>query len=297
MSTIGTKAEDRAEWLAQRRKSLGASDAAAALGLSPYRSPLELWLVKTGRMTEGPETMAMRMGTLLEPVLAKLYTEETGLGLVGDGFQRQVASPFHAFLTATLDAVNVEDNPVEFKTVGPYSRAELGEPGTEEIPAHWMIQVHQQMYCWGARQAEVAVLVGGQEFRIYRVKRNEDLIKAMIPKLADFWSHVETDEPPPALPPHDPRVLRALYPDCAGEVALGQAELACAAAYEGLGATIAQLQEERDEAKAGLLLALGNAQGGLLPDGRRVKRAVVRVRAHQVKESEFVRLSIQKARD
>jgi predicted phage-related endonuclease len=39
----------RDEWLTVRKKGIGGSDAAAAIGLNPYQSPLELWMIKTGR--------------------------------------------------------------------------------------------------------------------------------------------------------------------------------------------------------------------------------------------------------
>jgi predicted phage-related endonuclease len=72
---------DRAAWLERRRQTLGASDAAAALGLSPYCSPLQLYLRKIGSLPEQEETEAMRWGTLLEPLLAREYTRRTGLPL------------------------------------------------------------------------------------------------------------------------------------------------------------------------------------------------------------------------
>ena len=45
-STVGL---DRQAWLAIRQRGIGSSDAAAAVGLSPYKSPLTLWLERTGR--------------------------------------------------------------------------------------------------------------------------------------------------------------------------------------------------------------------------------------------------------
>ncbi len=46
---IKTKELPREEWLATRKQGIGGSDAAAAVGLNPYKSQLELWLEKTGR--------------------------------------------------------------------------------------------------------------------------------------------------------------------------------------------------------------------------------------------------------
>ena len=46
---VGTKELSRDDWLAVRKHGIGSSDAAAAVGLNPYKSQLELWLEKTGR--------------------------------------------------------------------------------------------------------------------------------------------------------------------------------------------------------------------------------------------------------
>ena len=46
---VSTKEMDRQEWLNVRKQGIGSSDAAAAVGLNPYQSQLELWMIKTGR--------------------------------------------------------------------------------------------------------------------------------------------------------------------------------------------------------------------------------------------------------
>ena len=82
---VSTNTLSREEWLQVRKKGLGSSDAAAAVGLNPYQSQLELWLVKTGRDGNLPkddpndETSPMYWGTLLEPIVAAHYTKRTGL--------------------------------------------------------------------------------------------------------------------------------------------------------------------------------------------------------------------------
>lgn len=50
-----TKNMSRDEWLIMRKQGIGSSDAAAAVGLNPYVSPLELWMVKTGREENLPK--------------------------------------------------------------------------------------------------------------------------------------------------------------------------------------------------------------------------------------------------
>lgn len=81
---VDTRRIERADWLEVRKRGIGGSDAAAAVGLSPYKSQLELWLEKTGRDAELPKpdpddsTEPVYWGTLLEPIVAAAYTKQTG---------------------------------------------------------------------------------------------------------------------------------------------------------------------------------------------------------------------------
>ncbi len=77
---VSTKDMSREEWLAVRNQGIGSSDSAAVVGLSPYKSPLELWMEKTGR--KAPDDLsdneAVFWGSTLEPVIAQVYGEKTG---------------------------------------------------------------------------------------------------------------------------------------------------------------------------------------------------------------------------
>ena len=81
---VSTKTMSREDWLDVRKQGIGASDAAAAVGVSPYQSPLELWLVKTGRDGDMPkvdpndESSPMYWGNVLEPIVAQHYSRRTG---------------------------------------------------------------------------------------------------------------------------------------------------------------------------------------------------------------------------
>ncbi|MCX2499574.1 YqaJ viral recombinase family protein, partial [Plesiomonas shigelloides] len=68
------------QWLAIRQQGIGSSDAAAAIGLSRYKSPLTLWLEKTGRKAcdDLSQNAAVQWGIALEPLLAQVYAKRTG---------------------------------------------------------------------------------------------------------------------------------------------------------------------------------------------------------------------------
>ena len=88
---IDTREMAREEWLEVRKRGIGSSDAAAAVGLCPYKSQLELWLEKTGRVVQDEEPgqdSPMYWGTLLEPYVASAYTERTGVKVDRPAFCR-----------------------------------------------------------------------------------------------------------------------------------------------------------------------------------------------------------------
>ena len=119
------------------KTGIGASDAAAAVGLSPYKSPWELWLEKTGRDATLPKpdpkdtTEPVYWGTLLEPIVAAAYTQQT---------ERKVRKvnavlqhPQHRFMLANIDR-GVIGNPgvqiLECKTAGEYGAVDFSDDRT-----------------------------------------------------------------------------------------------------------------------------------------------------------------------
>ncbi len=100
---VSTQGMFREQWLAVRRGGIGSSDAAAAVGLSPYKSPLELWLEKTGRK-EGPDlsgSEAVFWGTTLEAIVANVYANRTGNKV--RRVNAVLQHPDHPFMLANLD--------------------------------------------------------------------------------------------------------------------------------------------------------------------------------------------------
>ena len=202
----------RDEWLAIRSKGIGSSDAAAAIGLSSYKCSLSLWLEKTGR--HQPEDLsnkeAVVWGTVLEPVLAKMYAERTGRKV--RRVNAVLQHPDYPFMLANLDREVVTENGtgvLEIKTAGFYSM-QLWEDG---VPVAYQCQVLHQLAVTGHAWADVAVLLGGQEFRIYRIERDDDKIADLIQREAQFWSWVTEDlQPEPDGSADAARALLSLFP-------------------------------------------------------------------------------------
>lgn len=277
---------NREAWLAERRGGIGASEVGAILGLSPWDSPLEVYLRKVGKLADSPPGEAMRFGLALEPVILSAYCERFGGRIAGcQVFRKLDGCP----LFATADAVLEDGRLVEAKTVGLRNRhylAELGPEGTDQVPESWLVQVQAQLLCHRAEEADLAVLVGGQELRRYTVRRDDALAELIPRAAADFWeAYVAAGVAPPVHKPGDYELIARLHPGTDGsEVELDDEAEEWVSMIELYEDTRKRCEDNARAARARLLAALGDAASGRLPGGRRILRRVVAVGPATVKE-------------
>lgn len=207
--------------------TIGGSEAAAACGIDPYRSRVELWLEKTGRIERPDAGEAARWGTKLEPLLlAELVESGWTLTLPADEFRHAK----HGFLTGHVDALGVppgeeETGVVECKTTSAYLHSAWDD---EQVPPAYVVQAQHYLALTGLSFAVVACLIGGQRFVTRKVPRDEALIGTMLGLEREFVGLVERDEPPPPDGSESAaNMLRFLYPEArAGVATLTSAEYA-----------------------------------------------------------------------
>lgn len=197
--------------LLDRESFLGGSDAAAVLGLSPFRTRADVWLEKTRRVprsfaSSGPQ----EWGKILEEPVAQHWAAVTGRRVRRTSHDYR--HPKYPFLRAHLDRLveGETDAFLEVKTSGAYVASEWGESGTDDIPLHYRTQLAVYQELTGRPIAEVAVLVGGNDFRHYTVRRDDDVVRNVIDALVEFWTrYVEGGECPP---PFSSEEANALFP-------------------------------------------------------------------------------------
>ena len=219
---VTTKALPREEWLAVRKQGIGSSDAAAAVGLNPYKSQLELWLEKTGRDGNLPKTdphdeeSPAYWGNLLEPIVAAHYSKRTGNRVRRINAVLQHPDPDKAWMLANIDREVIGSSEIqilECKTAG-INGARLWKEG---VPEYVQLQVQHQLAVTGKAAADVAVLLGGQHLEIHRIERDEALIARLVHLEKQFWDYVESDTPPPVDGSESAELaLRCLYPEDQG---------------------------------------------------------------------------------
>lgn len=263
---------DRDSWLKARMAGISSSDAAAVLGVSPWKSPFTLYAEKLGLVdTDAEESEAMRWGTLLEPVIATRYGEETQRPLHDPGRFTLRQSPRHPFMLATLDREILTPNErgvvgvLEIKTTGQFRVDEWAE----EPPVYYQVQVQHQLAVTGYAWGSLAVLIGGQRFLWVDIERRDDFIALLVEREAAFWDRVQRLDPPtPDATSKD--ILHRLYPkDTGASIALPAEALEWDRRLLEAKDQLKRWESVKDECEALLKGAIGQASVGVLTDGTR----------------------------
>ena len=246
--------ETRAQWLVNRRRGIGGSDVAAIMGLSPYRTPLDVYLDKIGEGADQPDNTAMKFGRLLEPVLLDLYQQETGQELIPVAVS--YCHPQHDWMRASLDGAT-STRLVEIKTAR--SGDAWGEIGTDQVPDYYLLQVQHYMMVTGYTVADIAVLIGGSDFRIYTVYADTDLQQLLFDKERNFWLRVLDRIPPDPINTSD---LIKRYPKpLESSVEADPDLLEKIARLSVINEDIKALELISDNLKTDLQMAIGAAEG------------------------------------
>ena len=265
---VGTKELPREDWLAVRKQGIGSSDAAAAVGLNPYKSQLELWLEKTGRDSSLPkldhndEESLAYWGNILEPIVATHYTKRSGHRVRRINAVLQHPDPKLPWMLANIDREVIGTDAVqilECKTAG-INGARLWKEG---VPEYVQLQVMHQLAVTGKQAADVAVLLGGQHLEIHRIERDESMIAGLIDLERLFWDYVVSDTPPPADGTDSAEAaLRCLYPEDNGQTLDFSQHTELASTYlelKSVRQSIAQQETREAQLKQVLQQAMGAA--------------------------------------
>jgi putative phage-type endonuclease len=193
-------------------QGIGASEAAAAVGLDPWTPPIALYERAVGIAPPRVETLAMRMGKLLEPAIRQLYVDETAVEVFVPPKSLFLAE--HPWRRATPDGL-VPARPLperlepgqpltwarglEIKTANGFARDQWGEPGTDEVPPQYVCQCAWSMHVLDLDDWDLAVLIDGRDFRVYKLHRDRELEEQLVGAVSAFYhDHIEALVPPPA---------------------------------------------------------------------------------------------------
>jgi putative phage-type endonuclease len=256
-------------WYELRRLGWGGSDAAALVGVSPYRdqTPLAKWSEK---LTEGPgvvvaeedEPEYLRWGKLLEEPVRAEFSRRTELEVVR--FPKMVRSIEYPFMLANVDGLIVDAGSLVTNITGIYegktSRRDWFDDGAVVIPIQYVIQGYHYMIVLELDVVYFACLVGGQLLRVGVLERNETLMEDLIAIEAAMWQNV-VDRIPPDAQAADVDMLRRHWTPVAGKTIELTAELAMEVKRRhGLHAQKIELEDEIKGIDARLMEFMGDAE-------------------------------------
>lgn len=249
------------EWLAERRKSIGGSDAAAIVGLNPWVSSYSLWAEKTGRIPGFEGNLATEVGTYLEEFVAKLFMRETGKNV-----RRANAILYndaYPWAHANVDRLIVgEDAGLEIKTT---SELNLKKFKGGEYPAQYYVQCVHYLAITGKQKWYLAVLIGNRDFKQFEIERNDMEIKALMALESEFFEHVKNNTPPPIDGSESTLdAIQTIFPESTLGTSIDLSGVANhIQVYMALGDQIQEMTNAQNEHKAAIMAYMGLAEKGI----------------------------------
>lgn len=246
---------DTPEWEAERRGSVGASDVAAIMGLSPYDvTALDVYRSKLG-IERRFDALLGWIGHKSEQIIEDWVHEWSGLDVeLQPGFMaRSVEWPF---LHATFDRVASRPfTTFQFKTAHQYA----GHHWDEGVPDDIRVQVQAEMAVAGTPRACVVVWIGGRDFRLFWEDRDDAFIRDyLIPAVEQFWfGHVRPRVEPPPMTVRD---VNSLPTEPAAETDISDAAFEALEQYAVVSSDIAALEEQRKQLKVAIARYVGAAE-------------------------------------
>lgn len=291
-----------------RRSFLGGSDAAGVLGLSRWKSPLQVWAEKTGQVV--PDDISgklnVKLGNRLEEAVAELFCEATGFKV------RRVNETLfhdkHEFLAANIDRRVVGDDSIlECKTTSAWNAKQWEG---EEIPQEYIIQCLHYLAVTGMRRAYIAVLIGNQDFKWKEIDRDEKTISAIVEQEVKFWNDfVIPKVMPTRIMAQDSDTLYSLFPNAKPETILPltdeihkviESRNAMIADSKSLESQIEQSDNQikaflgdNEAAESPTFIVTWKNQSQMRVDSKLLKEKFPDVAAKVAKETKFRKLSIR----
>lgn len=255
--------EGRLRWLKLRKDYIGGSEAAAALGLSRYQSPIELYYNKTEESVSMEDSERMWAGRMMESTIAQMFADRTFKHVVKQPFF--YSHPVHSFMGANIDyGVYAENAGLECKNTT--NRTDFADG---KVPDEYYLQCQHYMAVTGASRWYLAYLLDGWRFNYVTIERDEHLINMLIEGQRSMWMNHVVPRVPPSFDGSESakKVLGLMYPSELAEphdpVQLPQEVDAMWEEENTITAQIADLESRRNEIRNQIAALIGEKASGL----------------------------------
>lgn len=296
MERISTLKMTREEWREARRMGIGGSDAAAIMGLNPYRSPLAVYLDKLGELRQPEQdSECTYWGTTLEDVVARHYAKVNDVTVKKNN--HILISQEYPHMIANIDRDVFSRKEGHYGYEGKTTSAwKMADWENDDAPIGYVLQVQHYMVVTALPFFDIACLVGGNRYVQRRIYAAPELQEEIIKAEAEFWERVQTKTPPAwdgSQSAWD--VLALMYPRSEeGKIVRLPEELGEAVkAYQqldrerlDLAAQSKAIEKQRDIYKQQICAALGTAEVGILGDMEITYKTTFR-KGYTTKDTEY----------
>lgn len=265
---VSTKNMTRKEWLDFRKCGIGGSDVAVICGLNKYKSPLQLWIEKTGQMEPEEAGEPAYWGNVMEPIIRNEFSNRTGFKV--DIINSILRHPEHKFMLANVDGIVIDNDGkksiFEAKTASAF-KADLWED--DKIPEEYMLQIQHYMAVTRINSTYIAALVGGNKFIYKKIEKDDELVSMIIELEYDFWESIINNEPPaPDGSESCSNLLSKLYPSAynKSKIILPDEALKLVKQFNAAKEQEKYFSELKDEASNKLKSMLGENETGIIND-------------------------------
>lgn len=197
-------------WKNYRLDKIGGSESGVVMGLSPYKTPLQLYNEKKGITPPEEQNFAMQQGIDLEPIAREAYEKETGLPVLPTVLTHSELN----YMLASLDGITFDNQIIlEIKC----GRTAFKQAKDGVIPDYYMAQLQHNMYVAGAKvahyycfnpdsqdvQNQIEAIFGEDNIKpeyetvLMTVERDEKFIELMLEAEEFFAECLKTNTPPP----------------------------------------------------------------------------------------------------
>jgi len=200
---------------------IGGTDIGAILGLSPYKTPLALWSeLVSGDSPAHRDLLHLRYGQHTESFVASEYERVSQMFTVNH--EPTLFHKIHGYMfghidrfvldtpdtPAVVDGVITAQSVLECKTSSAFSKNDWGEPGTDQVPPLYLVQCAWYLAITECERADLAVLIGNSDFRVYTIERDLELEGLLLSNAQHFWDeHVIGKKPPEPINTQDAAIL------------------------------------------------------------------------------------------
>jgi len=282
-----------AEQLEARKAGIGGSDVAVILGLSPWKSQTELYLEKRGEIEPADlsDNELVHFGNVLEGVVADEYARRNNVKV--ERRNQMLKSKEYPFMLANIDRKVVGARKgLECKTAAQFSLTNWGEQGSDDVPDYYRVQCEHYMIVSQYPEWDLAVLIGGNNYRDYHIEQDKELSEMIVENCAKFWEKVEKGIPPQFDWDHPGTIdlVKRMHPGTNGETIQLPDELVhWAEVKQEAERIVKEYGTVVDVCKARILAAMGDSACGTLPSaGVQFKRSLVKATEFTVKKDAYM---------